>query len=42
MQGLVEDNGKWRKGNAAIFKGTEIIHFAPTASRVSLINAGFI
>ncbi|WP_017442997.1 Fic family protein [Rickettsia gravesii] len=37
MQGLVEDNGKWRKGNAAIFKGTEIIHFAPTASRVSLL-----
>ncbi|WP_041078061.1 palindromic element RPE3 domain-containing protein [Rickettsia asembonensis] len=25
MQGLVEDNGEWRKGNAAIFKGTEII-----------------
>lgn len=37
MQGLVEDNGKWRKGNAAIFKGTEIIHFAPPASRVSLL-----
>ncbi|KJW02694.1 fic family filamentation induced by cAMP cell division protein [Rickettsia endosymbiont of Ixodes pacificus] len=26
MQGLVEDNGKWRKGNAAIFKDTEIMH----------------
>ncbi|ABV76137.1 Fic family protein [Rickettsia rickettsii] len=37
MQGLVEDNGKWRKGNAAIFKGTEIIYFAPTAHRVSLL-----
>lgn len=37
MQGLVEDNGKWRKSNAAIFKGTEIIHFAPPASRVSLL-----
>ncbi|WP_064428815.1 Fic family protein [Rickettsia sp. Tenjiku01] len=37
MQGLVEDNGKWRKGNAAIFKGTEIIYFAPTARRVSLL-----
>lgn len=37
MQGLVEDNGKWRKGNAAIFKGTEIIHFAPPASRISLL-----
>ncbi|QQV74997.1 hypothetical protein H6P87_00542 [Rickettsia tillamookensis] len=37
MQGLVEDNGKWRKGNAGILKGTEIIHFAPPASRVSLL-----
>ncbi|MCX4083568.1 Fic family protein [Rickettsia hoogstraalii] len=37
MQGLVEDNGEWRKGNAAIFKGTEIIHFAPPASRISLL-----
>jgi len=37
MQGLVEDNGKWRKGNAGIFKGTEIVHFAPPASRVSLL-----
>ncbi|MEY4463472.1 MAG: hypothetical protein RLZZ81_443 [Pseudomonadota bacterium] len=37
MQGLVGDNGKWRKGNAGIFKGTEIIHFAPPASRVSLL-----
>ncbi len=32
MQGLVEDNEEWRKGNAAIFKGTEIIHFAHPAS----------
>ncbi|BBJ31622.1 hypothetical protein RAS_07310 [Rickettsia asiatica] len=37
MQGLVEDNGKWHKGNAAIFKGTEIIHLAPPASHVSLL-----
>lgn len=37
MQGLVGDNGQWRKGNAAIFKGTEIIHFAPPASRISLL-----
>ncbi|MCC8468201.1 MAG: Fic family protein [Rickettsia endosymbiont of Eriopis connexa] len=37
MQGLVEDNGKWRKGNAGILKGTEIVHFVLPASRVFLL-----
>jgi len=37
MQGLIKDNGKWRKGNAGIFKGTEIIHFAPPASRIPVL-----
>jgi len=37
MQGLIEDNGNWRKGNAGIFKGTEIIHFAPPANRIPVL-----
>ncbi|XVN41723.1 MAG: Fic family protein [Rickettsia endosymbiont of Argas persicus] len=37
MQGLIIDNGNWRKGNAGIFKGMEIVHFAPPPSRVSIL-----
>ncbi|WP_341793408.1 MULTISPECIES: Fic family protein [unclassified Rickettsia] len=37
MQGLITDNGCWRKSGAAIFKGKEIAHLAPPANRVSLL-----
>jgi Fic family protein len=34
MQGLITDNGQWRRGKVAIFKGNQITHFAPPASRL--------
>ncbi|ABV79147.1 Cell filamentation protein Fic [Rickettsia bellii OSU 85-389] len=37
MQGLITDNGYWRKGNAGIFKGTELVHFAPPPSRIPIL-----
>lgn len=40
MQGLVVDNGKWRKSGAGIFKGVELAHRAPPANRVSLLMEG--
>lgn len=39
MQGLIADNGVWRKGGAGVFKGKELVHFAPPANRIeSLIQ----
>lgn len=37
MQGLVADNGYWRKGGVAVFKGNQITHLAPAAYRVPLL-----
>lgn len=34
MHNLVEDNGQWRQGNVGIFKGQEVAHVAPPASKV--------
>ncbi|MGX6960178.1 MAG: Fic family protein [Rickettsia endosymbiont of Pentastiridius leporinus] len=35
MQGLIADNGCWRKGKAGIFKGNELVHLAPPANRIT-------
>jgi Fic family protein len=35
MQGLVNDAGRYRKGNVGVMKGEQVIHMAPPANRVS-------
>lgn len=43
MKGLVEDAGKWRKGQVGILKGSKVSHVAPPAKRVpELMKALFL
>lgn len=39
MQELIIDNGQWRKGGVAIFKGHKVTHIAPKANKVPLLMA---
>ena len=34
MNGLVDDAGKWRKGQVGILKGSRVSHVAPPAKKV--------
>jgi Fic family protein len=37
MQGLIQDNGRWRSSGVGIFKGDKIAHIAPPANRIPLL-----
>ena len=37
MQGLVDNNGKYRTDGVGVFNGKEVVHLAPPASRVPLL-----
>lgn len=35
MQGLIDDAGQWRQGGVGIYRGEQLVHMAPPASRVA-------
>lgn len=37
MRGLVEDAGHWRQSGVGIYRGAELVHMAPPASRVQAL-----
>ena len=42
MQGLIDEAGCWRQGGVGIYRGNELLHMAPPASRVPLLMADLL
>lgn len=42
MQGLIDEAGYWRQGGVGIYRGNELLHMAPPASRVPRLMADLL